>query len=196
MNPIAAQLNQTIKAGAPHVYDMLSDVGKKLFFPKGILSQSAEAKQKAHAINATIGIAKEGGRTMRFDSVVAAINAIPPSQSLTYAPSFGIPALRKQWQVDMVEKNPSLAGKTVSLPVVTCGITHGISTFADMYCPAIAIAVNETSMPPESRTINTPIASIPIPALLFRRSKIFSSVRNCGLIAVITMENATSTKNR
>lgn len=133
MNPLAEQLNQTIKAAAPHVYDMLSDVGKRLFFPKGILSQSAEAREKAHVINATIGIAKEGGRTMRFDSVMASINNIPPSQALTYAPSFGIPALRKQWQAEIFEKNPSLAGKTVSLPVVTCGITHAIATFADVW---------------------------------------------------------------
>jgi aspartate/methionine/tyrosine aminotransferase len=136
MNPLAEQLNQAIKAAAPHVYDMLSDVGKKLFFPKGILSQSAEAREKAHLINATIGIAKEGGQTMRFDSVMAAINNIRPSHSLTYAPSFGIPALRKRWQAEMFEKNPSLAGKTVSLPVVTCGITHGIATFADVWTNA------------------------------------------------------------
>jgi aspartate/methionine/tyrosine aminotransferase len=133
MNPLAEQLNQTIKSAAPHVYDMLSDVGKKLFFPKGILSQSAEAREKAHAINATIGIAKEGGRTMRFDSVMASINNIRPSQSLTYAPSFGIPDLRKRWRADLFLKNPSLAGKTLSLPVVTCGITHGIATFADIW---------------------------------------------------------------
>jgi aspartate/methionine/tyrosine aminotransferase len=133
MNPLAEQLNQTIKSAAPHVYDMLSDVGKKLFFPKGILSQSAEAKDKADAINATIGIAKENGRTMYLDSVMAALNNIRPSQSLTYAPSFGIPDLRKQWQAEMFEKNPSLAGKPVSLPVVTCGITHGIATFADVW---------------------------------------------------------------
>lgn len=133
MNPLAEQLNQTIKSIAPHVFDMLSDVGKKLFFPKGILSQSAEAKEKAHRINATIGIAKENGRTMRFDSVMASIADIKPSQSLTYAPSFGIPALRKQWLAEMEVKNPSLAGKPVSLPIVTCGITHGIATFADVW---------------------------------------------------------------
>jgi aspartate/methionine/tyrosine aminotransferase len=133
MNPIAEQLNQNIKTVASHVYDMLSDVGKRLFFPKGILSQSAEAKEKAYAINATIGIATEGGRTMRFDSVMDSINKIKPSQSLTYAPSFGLPALRQQWQAEMLAKNPSLAGHPVSLPVVTCGITHGIATFADVW---------------------------------------------------------------
>ena len=133
MNPLAEQLNQTIKASAPHVYAMLSGVGRKLFFPKGILSQSAEAKERAHAINATIGIAKEGGHTMVFDTVMASINDIQPSQSITYAPSFGLPALRKQWQQDLFAKNPSLKGKAVSLPVVTCGITHGIATFADVW---------------------------------------------------------------
>ena len=69
MNPLAEQLNQTIKSAAPHVYDMLSDVGRKLFFPKGILSQSAEAKEKAHAINATIGIAKEDDKPMFLPSI-------------------------------------------------------------------------------------------------------------------------------
>ena len=133
MNPLAEQLNQTIKSVAPQIYGMLSDVGKKLFFPKGILSQSAEAKEKAHAINVTIGIAKEAGHTMYLDSVMSAINNIRPSQSLTYAPSFGLPLLRDKWRKDMFEKNPSLAGKTVSLPVVTCGITHGIATFADVW---------------------------------------------------------------
>jgi aspartate/methionine/tyrosine aminotransferase len=133
MNVLAEQLNQTIKAKAPHIYDMLSDVGKKLFFPKGILAQSAEAKEKAHAINATIGIAKEGGRTMRLDSTIKFLGAIRPSESLTYAPSFGLPALRSRWQKEIQEKNPSLGGKTISLPVVTCGITHGIATFADVW---------------------------------------------------------------
>ena len=64
MNPIAQHLNQTIETGNPHVLEMLSDIGKALFFPKGILSQSAEAKEKAHRLNATIGIAKEGGHIL------------------------------------------------------------------------------------------------------------------------------------
>ena len=38
---------------------MLSDLGRKLYFPKGILTQSAEAKQKATRYNATIGEARE-----------------------------------------------------------------------------------------------------------------------------------------
>jgi len=133
MNPIAQDLNRIIEEGNPYLLEMLSDVGKNLFFPKGILSQSAEAKEKAHKLNATIGIATEQGRTMHFPSVMDAISGIPPEASLTYAPSFGIPALRAMWQGSLVAKNPSLENKKYSLPVVTCGITHGISIFADMW---------------------------------------------------------------
>ena len=76
MNPIAKELNQTIQENNPHLMEMLSGIGKALFFPKGILSQSAEAREKAHKLNATIGIATEHGRTMRFDSVMEALHDI------------------------------------------------------------------------------------------------------------------------
>ena len=136
MNPIAQELNSIIEQGNPHILEMLSGIGKAIFFPKGILSQSAEAKQKAHKLNATIGIAKEGGRTMRFDSVMDSIRDISPSQSLTYAPSFGIPGLRKIWQDSIYAKNASLNNRPISLPVTTCGITHGVSMFGDIWLDA------------------------------------------------------------
>ncbi len=113
--------------------NMLSEIGKKLFFPKGILSQSAEAKEKAHKLNATIGIATEKGKTMCFPSVMDFICSLEPDESLTYAPSFGLPELRNVWQKAQFDKNPSMAGKTISLPVVASGITHSISLFADMW---------------------------------------------------------------
>ncbi|MGD2149939.1 MAG: aminotransferase class I/II-fold pyridoxal phosphate-dependent enzyme [Desulfobacterales bacterium] len=133
MNPIAQELNQIIERNNPHIMEMLSDIGRNLFFPKGILSQSAEAREKAHKLNATIGIATEHGETMHFSSVMGSICSIRPRESLTYAPSFGIPDLRKVWQDSLFEKNPSLEGKTISLPIVTCGITHAISMFADIW---------------------------------------------------------------
>ena len=46
MNPIASELNEIIIQGNEHIYEMLSNVGKELFFPKGILSQGAEAKEQ------------------------------------------------------------------------------------------------------------------------------------------------------
>ncbi len=35
MNPIAHSLNQIIESGNPYLVEMLSDMGKNLFFPKG-----------------------------------------------------------------------------------------------------------------------------------------------------------------
>jgi len=104
MNPIAEELNEIIIAGNEHIYEMLSHVGKNLFFPKGILSQGAEAKEKAHKFNATIGMATEKGRTMHLPSVMAMLNAIQPEEALTYAPSFGIMPLRQTWQDEMFRK--------------------------------------------------------------------------------------------
>jgi aspartate/methionine/tyrosine aminotransferase len=133
MNPIAQELNQIINGSNPHIFEMLSDMGKDLFFPKGILSQSAEAKQKADKINATIGIAKEGNSVLSLSSITRYIKDIEPDNYLPYAPSFGIPELRNKWKSDLYKKNPSLKNKKISLPVVTCGITHGVSILSDMW---------------------------------------------------------------
>ncbi|MCF8125992.1 MAG: aminotransferase class I/II-fold pyridoxal phosphate-dependent enzyme [Desulfotignum sp.] len=133
MNVIAKQLNTAISQANPHILEMLSDMGKALFFPKGILSQSAEAKIKAHKINATIGIAKQGSHVMNLPAVTRYITGIEPDDYLPYAPSFGLPKLREQWKNHLYDKNSSLAGKAFSLPVVTSGITHGVSVFSDMW---------------------------------------------------------------
>lgn len=133
MNPLARELNRIIQQANGHIYEMLSMVGKNLFFPKGILSQSAEAKEKAHRFNVTIGMATEKGRTMYLPSVMTMISGLQPKESLTYAPSFGIMPLRKAWKNALIEKNPSLRGKEISLPVVTNAITHGLSVVSDMW---------------------------------------------------------------
>ena len=57
LNPIAIELNAQIRAAAPVVYAMLSKLGKRIYLPKGILSQTAEANTKAHRFNATRAIA-------------------------------------------------------------------------------------------------------------------------------------------
>jgi aspartate/methionine/tyrosine aminotransferase len=132
MNPIAKELNEIIKEANPNIYDMLSPKGKNLYFPKGILSQGAEAKERAHKYNATIGIATENGVPMHLPSVMSYIN-LGPDQSVSYASSFGVLSLRKTWQRHMLGKNPSLAGKDISLPIVTNAITHGLSVTAEMW---------------------------------------------------------------
>ncbi len=133
MNPLAKELNDNIAADNPAVLDMLSDLGKSLFMPKGILTQSAEAKEKAHKFNATIGIATEGKGPMHLQTIYDKLNAFEPKDLFPYAPASGKPELRKRWKEKMVAENPSLAGKTLSNPVVTNALTHGTSICADMF---------------------------------------------------------------
>lgn len=126
MNPQAAELNEVIQQSSTVVFELLSEKGKNIFFPKkGILGQTAEAK--GTKINATIGAAVEDdGTPMRLESIASKIN-MDPSLVFPYAPSYGRPDIRAKWLTMIYEKNPSLNGVTLSLPVVTNALTHGIS---------------------------------------------------------------------
>jgi phosphoenolpyruvate carboxykinase (GTP) len=133
IRPLAAELNEVIERENPHVYSMLSDLGKRLFFPKGILAQSAEAKEKAKRYDATIGIAREGGKPMFLPSIMRYFNDLSPADALTYAPATGRPDLRKKWREHVLDKNPSLKDKSFSTPIVTSGVTHALSLVADLF---------------------------------------------------------------
>ena len=132
MNPQAAELNDILQKKNPIVFELLSERGKSIFFPKkGILGQTAEAK--GTRINATIGAAiEDDGTPMRLESIASKIN-LDPSLVFPYAPSFGRPDIRAKWKSMIYEKNPSLAGAELSLPVVTNALTHGISMAGYMF---------------------------------------------------------------
>ncbi len=133
MNPLADELNNILEKGNRDFLDSLSGFGKEIFFPKGILTQSAEAKIKAHRFNATIGTAREKGQAMHLRSVMDRFSGLSPDEVLNYAPSYGMPDLRKIWASEMLKKNPGLENRRMSLPVVTAGLTHGLSTAADLF---------------------------------------------------------------
>ncbi len=133
MNPLAMELNETLAEKNPHVLEMLSDMGKDFFFPKGILSQSAEAKVKAHKFNATIGIATENDKPMYLPCLQKHFPNFDPSQIFPYAPPAGKPELRKLWREKMLKENPSLVGKHFSTPIVTNALTHGLSIVGDLF---------------------------------------------------------------
>jgi aspartate/methionine/tyrosine aminotransferase len=132
-NPLAQALNDTLQAAAPEVFAMLSPLGKRLYFPKGILSQSAEAKQKGKRINATIGIATENRTAMYLPSLHSAVSGVSPDDAYTYAPPSGRPALRELWRKKLLRENPSLEGKSFGLPIVTSAITHGLALAGDLF---------------------------------------------------------------
>lgn len=133
MNPLAIELNEQIQQSSPNTFAVLSNLGKEMFFPKGILSQSAEAKQKAHKFNATIGIALEKGEPMHLAVTRKYFNNLTPAEIYPYAPPAGRPKLRELWKAKMVKENPRLKGKGISEPVVTNALTHGLSLIADLF---------------------------------------------------------------
>ncbi len=132
LNPLAEELNGMIAAANPHVLEMLSDLGKRMFFPKGILSQSAEAKKKAHKFNASIGIALENGAPMYLPCIHKYFNGLDPKDLYPYA-THGKPELRKRWREKIIVENPKLNGKTLGTPIVTAGVTSGLSLVADLF---------------------------------------------------------------
>ncbi|MDQ3001103.1 MAG: aminotransferase class I/II-fold pyridoxal phosphate-dependent enzyme [Fibrobacterota bacterium] len=133
LDPQAVKLNEAIKSANPAVLDLLSAKGKAIFFPKlGILAQSAEANGKE--INATIGIALEDdGSPVALPSISKNLN-LPASDAYPYAPSPGRADIRKLWKGMIEKKNPGLAGKSFSNPVVTAALTHGLSMAGYLFC--------------------------------------------------------------
>lgn len=132
MNPQALELNQIISENSPVVYDLLSDRGTKVYFPKkGILGQSAAARGKR--IDATIGTAVEDDKSpMRLSCIEKNIRVTPASAFL-YAPSYGRPDIRSKWKEMIYQKNPGLMGAELSLPVVTNALTHGLSILGYLF---------------------------------------------------------------
>ena len=51
ITPLAKELNDIL--GGTTAGDLLSDVGKRLYFPKGIIAQSGEAKKLGKTANGT-----------------------------------------------------------------------------------------------------------------------------------------------
>ena len=132
LNSQAKELNRILQAQNPTIYDLLSKKGKAIYFPaKGILAQGAAAKGKE--INATVGTAYEDdGKPMVMPSL-SGLYEIETKDVFPYAPSEGIKPLREKWQELILAKNPSLSNQEISLPVVTCGVTNGLSMIGYMF---------------------------------------------------------------
>ncbi|MDF1566430.1 MAG: aminotransferase class I/II-fold pyridoxal phosphate-dependent enzyme [Spirochaetaceae bacterium] len=126
MNPQAAELNAILETEGAAALKLLSEKGKRIFFPrKGLVAQGLDAKGKS--INASIGEAKEDdGSPLRLSPLADRVK-LPPADAFSYAPSFGKPALRDRWAAMIREKNPTLGQTPISRPVATNALTHGLS---------------------------------------------------------------------
>jgi aspartate/methionine/tyrosine aminotransferase len=134
MDALAVELNE-ILAGTV-AWRLLSDFGKRMYFPRGIIAQSSEAKKAAVKANGTIGMAFSNGRPMLLSGFKRYMPDLEPEEIVAYAPTAGSEKLRKIWQKLILQKNPSLNADRISLPVVTPGITAGISYTAELFLNA------------------------------------------------------------
>ncbi|MDR2104133.1 MAG: aminotransferase class I/II-fold pyridoxal phosphate-dependent enzyme [Deferribacteraceae bacterium] len=134
MNPLAIELNDAIHCASESALKMLSKLGLELYMPKGIITQAAQAKQKAYKYNATLGIATRGGKPFYLPCIYNCIDAFPPEDLFSYAPTKGVEELREAWKEKILRDNPSLQADLISLPIVTNALTHGLSITADLFC--------------------------------------------------------------
>ncbi len=131
MNPLALELNATLEGTTPGA--LLSALGRRLYFPKGIVAQSAEAKKLASRANATVGIATRSGKPVFLHAIRSLVPGLDPDEIFPYAPTQGVEKLRELWKQEIIRKNPDIGGSQFSLPLVVAGLTCGISTLADLF---------------------------------------------------------------
>lgn len=133
MKEDAKELNQILKNSV--IWSFLSKRGKEMYFPKGIVAQSAEAKEKATRFNATVGMATKGGEPFVLEDNFSYFKdgAFRKSELFSYAPGGGDKELRRLWKEENEEKNPLLKNIYTTLPIVTSGLTHTISIIADLF---------------------------------------------------------------
>lgn len=133
MNQLAIELNEILDSSVAGGF--LSAVGRRMYFPKGIVAQSDEAKEKAKTYNATVGLATSKGQPMHLSDIMSMFRegVFKPSEIFNYAPGGGDKALRAVWKEEMIRKNPSLASRLTSGCIVTAGLTHTISLMATLF---------------------------------------------------------------
>ena len=131
VNPLAQELNDTLASSIAG--ELLSDLGKRIFFPRGIIAQGGEAKKFGKVANATIGMTVVNGKPAVLEAIHKCAPDMTSGELVAYAPTAGNPDLRELWKEKLAVKNPSLKGKHISLPVVVPGLTAGISYLADLF---------------------------------------------------------------
>ena len=131
INPLAQELNKTLKGSIAD--SLMSEMGRRLYFPNGIIFQGGEAAKDAHLANGTIGMAVSNGTPIELDSYKKLFPSLSPKETVAYAKTAGNPDFRKIWKEKIIEKNPSLAGKKISLPILVPGLTAVLSYVADLF---------------------------------------------------------------
>jgi aspartate/methionine/tyrosine aminotransferase len=131
MNALAAELNATLDSTAAG--RLLSGLGREMYFPRGIVAQTSEAGARASRFNATVGMAFEDGEPIMLSALRELVPGMSPQETVAYAPTPGIPELRKLWKEQIARKNTSLGSALTTSPIVTGGLTNGLFQIATLF---------------------------------------------------------------
>lgn len=132
MRDMAGEINSSLEREAPALFRALSPLGRRAFFPPDIPAQAAEARGRT--FNATIGQITDGrGGAVGLPSLAGAfgLSGQDLHQALLYSPIEGLPEARRRWRDWQRRGVP--AGASSSLPIVTVGLSHGLSLVADLF---------------------------------------------------------------
>jgi aspartate/methionine/tyrosine aminotransferase len=131
MSPADA-LNARLQAAHPAAFAVLSDVGRRIHFPKGVPAQSAEAR--GCPVNATIGQYTDGhGGAAALKAIQDGLGPdVRLEDAVLYPAQGGVPALRDAWRARLA----ATAGPGIGRPLVTAGLTQGLATVADLFVDA------------------------------------------------------------
>lgn len=136
----AERQNEAIRESSEALYRLLSDLGRRAAFPPDIPYQAGQARGKR--FNATIGQITDGrGRIMALPAIERALDLDDGkrNRALLYSPIQGIEPLRRRWLE--WQRRAGEDGRA-SLPMVTVGLTHGLSLVADLFAgPRRPVAV-------------------------------------------------------
>ena len=124
------KLNEILRGEHPAALTVMTGLGKRLYFPKGVPVQAGEAKRAGCPFNATIGELKgEDGKALPLPSMQETIVNLSSEESFLYQAQGGRPDLRQAWSDHISGEMP----QSYSLPVACMGLTHGLSICADLF---------------------------------------------------------------
>lgn len=146
-NPAAAEINRDLENESPALHTALSELGRDSVFPPDIPFQAAQAKGKRY--NGTIGIFTDGhGHAVPLPSMAGAVHfeGEDLDAAFLYSPASGLPEMRRRWREwqrrSIAEVGREPGDVPSSLPVVTMGLAHSLSTVADLFAgPGRVVAV-------------------------------------------------------
>lgn len=131
MNESLDELNGALRGSVAD--KLLSELGRHIYLPRGIIVQSTQAKEKATYANGTIGMMMRKGEVVRLAAIEKALPTLSAGESVAYAPTLGIKKIREEWLSSMMQKNPRLVNACMSLPAVTPGLTAALSYASELF---------------------------------------------------------------